>query len=43
MDLCKRAFGVTVGVVWGLAILLRTWFILVVGARVEMISKLSTF
>jgi len=43
MELRKRAFGIAIGVVWGLAILFGTWFIIVVGARGEMISKLSTF
>lgn len=43
MLLGKRAFGVSCGMVWGLVIMIGTWFILLRGAPGEMISKLSTF
>lgn len=43
MELRKRAFGVAFGVVWGLVILLGTWFIVIKGTEGLMISKLSTF
>ncbi len=43
MQLGKRAFGISCGIVWGLVIMLGTWFILLRGTPGEMISKLSTF
>jgi hypothetical protein len=43
MELGKRAFGTAFGVVWGLIILLGTWYIWIAGVKGEMISKLSTF
>lgn len=43
MQLGKRAFGISCGIVWGLVIMFGTWFILLRGAPGEMISKLSTF
>jgi hypothetical protein len=43
MEIKKAAFGLAVGVFWGLAILLGTWFLLLRGAPGEMFSKVSTF
>jgi hypothetical protein len=43
MLLGKRAFGISCGLIWGLVIMIGTWFILLRGAPGEMISKLSTF
>jgi tetrahydromethanopterin S-methyltransferase subunit G len=43
MELRKRALGIAFGVVWGLIILLGTWFIVIKGTQGLMISKLSTF
>ncbi len=43
MELRKRAFGIAIGLIWGLIILLGTWYILIVGAQGDMITKLSTF
>ncbi len=43
MELRKRALGIALGLVWGLAIMLATWFLLLRNAPGEIISKLSTF
>ncbi|MCJ7553467.1 MAG: bacteriophage holin [Ignavibacteriaceae bacterium] len=43
MELRKRALGIALGLVWGLAIMLATWFLLLRNASGELISKLSTF
>ena len=43
MELGKRALGIAFGSVWGLTVLLGTWFILALGAQGDMISRLSTF
>ena len=43
MELRKRALGLSLGLVWGLAILLGTWWLLIWGYKGELISKLSQF
>jgi len=43
MELHKRVLGLAVGVVWGLSILLGTWWLLLRGAPGEMFSKLGSF
>lgn len=43
MMLRKRALGVALGVVWGLTIMLGTWWLLIFRYKGEMVSKLSQF
>ncbi len=41
MELRKRALGLSLGLVWGLAILLGTWWFIIFGIRGEMLSNLG--
>ncbi len=43
MELRKRAFGLSIGLFWGLTILLGTWWLLILGSPGEIFSKASTF
>lgn len=43
MELKKRAFGIALGLFWGLAIMLGTWWMLIVGAQGQIFSKISVF
>lgn len=43
MELRKRALGVAFGLVWGLSILLGTWWLLIRDSQGEIVSKLSSF
>ena len=43
MELRKRALGMAFGLVWGLTILLGTWFLLLRGSPGEIFSKLESF
>ena len=43
MELRKRALGMALGLVWGLAIMFGTWWALIWGFKGELISKLSQF
>lgn len=43
MELRKRAFGLAIGLFWGLVILLGTWFLLLRGSPGEIFSKASSF
>lgn len=43
MELRKRAFGLAIGLFWGLAILLGTWWILLLGAQGGVFSKIGVF
>jgi len=43
MELRKRALGVAFGLVWGLAIMLGTWWLLIFGYKGELISRLGQF
>ncbi len=43
MEIRKRALGIAIGFVWGLAMLLGTWWILIFGARGDIFSKASVF
>ncbi len=40
MELRKRALGLSLGLVWGLAILLCTWWFIIFEVRGEMLSNL---
>jgi hypothetical protein len=42
MELRKRALGVAVGLVWGLSVMVVTWWLLIRGTPGEFISKLSS-
>lgn len=41
MELRKRALGIAVGLVWGLSVMLGTWWLLIMGQAGETISKLG--
>lgn len=43
MELRKTALGISIGLLWGLTILLGTWWLLVRDAPGDVISKLSAF
>ena len=43
MEIRKRAFGLAIGLFWGLVILLGTWFLLLRGSPGEIFSKASSF
>jgi len=43
MELRKRAFGVAIGVLLGLTILLGTWWILIFGAQGQKFANISIF
>ena len=42
MELHKRALGLSLGLVWGLTILLVTWWFLILGTPGEYVTKLHT-
>ena len=42
MELHKRALGLALGLVWGLIVLLATWWFLIQGQPGEYVSKLHT-
>ncbi len=43
MEIRKRALGMALGLVWGLTIMLGTWWLLIGNFRGGIISKLSQF
>lgn len=43
MDLRKRNLGLALGLVWGLAVMLGTWWLMFMGSPGVTISKLSGF
>jgi len=43
MELRKRALGLSLGLVWGLAVLLGTWWLLLFGYKGEIWGRLSQF
>lgn len=43
MEIRKRALGIAFGTVWGLAMLLGTWWILIIGAKGDIFSKAGVF
>ncbi len=43
MKLNVKAFALTCGILWGLAVLLCTWWLLISGTPGEIISKLGAF
>jgi len=43
MELRKRALGMALGLVWGLAVMLGTWWLLIWGYEGEIMAKLSHF
>jgi hypothetical protein len=42
MELRRRALGLSLGLVWGLAILLSTWWFVIFGRKGEILAKLNT-
>jgi len=43
MELRKRSLGIAIGLVWGLTIMLATWWLLIMGASGKKISLLGAF
>ena len=43
MKLNVKAFGLTCGILWGIAILLATFWIMILGSPGKIMGKLSTF
>jgi len=43
MELKKRAVALTSGILWGLTVMLGTWFLLMTGSGGVTISKLHAF
>lgn len=43
MEIRKRALGLSLGLIWGLAILLGTWWLLIFGYKGEIWARLSQF
>jgi len=43
MELRKRALGMALGLVWGLAIMFGTWWLLLWDSPGEIVSKLGSF
>lgn len=43
MKLSIKAFALTCGILWGLVILLGTWWLLAWGSPGEIVSKLASF
>jgi len=43
MELRKRSFGFGLGLVWGLTVLIATWWLLLMGAQGKTISLLGAF
>ena len=43
MELRKRNLGLALGLLWGLAVMLGTWWLLLMGSGGETISKLHAF
>ena len=43
MELRKRSLGFAIGLMWGLCVMLGTWWLLWMGSPGEIISKLSGF
>jgi hypothetical protein len=43
MELRKRALGLALGLVWGLAIMFGTWWLLLWDSPGDIVSKLSSF
>jgi hypothetical protein len=43
MELRKRALGMALGLVWGLAIMFGTWWLLLWDSPGDIVSKLSSF
>jgi len=41
MNLSKRAFGISIGLIWGLYVLCLTWWLLIFGSPGTTISKLD--
>ena len=41
MELNKKAAGLTAGILWGLTVMLVTWFLLFVGSPGALISKIG--
>jgi hypothetical protein len=43
MKLNVKAFALTCGILWGLAVLLITWWLLIIGAPGKQISNIASF
>lgn len=43
MELRKRALGIAFGLVWGLAVMLGTWLLILFGSPGSTIAKLGVF
>jgi hypothetical protein len=43
MELRKRSLGIAIGLVWGLSVMLATWWLLIMGAPGTKISLLESF
>lgn len=43
MELRKRSLGIAIGLVWGFAVMLATWWLLFIGAPGTKISLLGSF
>ncbi len=41
MEIRKRALGLSIGLLWGLAILLITWWFIIMGIRGDMLMNLQ--
>jgi len=43
MTLNKRALGVSLGLVWGLFVLIVTWWVVIIGSAGETLGRLHKF
>jgi len=43
MEIRKRALGLSLGLLWGLAVLLSTWWFVIMEIRGEMLANLGAF
>ena len=43
MELHKRALGIALGLIWGLGLMLGTWWLLIVGSPGGSIAKIGAF
>jgi hypothetical protein len=43
MELRKRALGIAVGLIWGLTVMIATWWLLIRGAHGHLLSTLGAF
>ena len=43
MNLSKRALGLSLGLIWGLTVLITTWWLLIAGSSGSTISNVGRF